>query len=74
MALVDSIKTPKKPKPKKPRTSEWRATLTIHRANTLTDEERFNLCNWLRATANSIGGDEYGRNLAPTYHARWGYE
>jgi hypothetical protein len=76
----DSIKTPKKPRAKRvtkvplPPVDldgvEWRAVLTIHRANELTDTQRYALVNWLRAKVNELGNDEFGRNLASTYRAR----
>ena len=77
----DSIKTLKKPRrrtAKAPRVLppvdldhvEWRCVLTIHRANELTDQQRYVIVNWLRAKINELGNDEFGRNLAPTYRAR----
>ena len=78
----DSIKTTKAPKRRRttkvPRALppvdldnvEWRAVLTIHRANELTDNQRYSLVNWLRAKANELGDDTFGRNLASTYRAR----
>jgi len=76
----DSIKTPKKPRRKAPVPRalppvdldhvEWRCVLTIHRANELSDQQRYALVNWLRAKTNELGNDEFGRNLASTYRAR----
>jgi len=76
----DSIKTLKKPRRKArvPRAlppvdldaQEWRCILTIHRANELTDQQRYVIVNWLRAKINELGADEFGRNLAPIYRAR----
>ena len=51
---------------------KWRAILTIHNADVLSDIERYDLSNWLRATANFLGNDSDGRNLSTTFHAHWG--
>ena len=73
----DSIRTTKVPRAKTAKNSpldldvvEWRAVLTIYRADELTDAHRYCLVNWLRAKANELGDDTYGRNLASTYRAR----
>ena len=76
----DHIKTTKGPKvarakaPKKPPLNldaqEWRATITIYRANELTDTQRYALVNWMRAKANDLGQDDFGHNLSPTYRMR----
>ena len=76
----DSIRTTKVPRAKAPKklpqppldldAVEWRAVITIHRADELTDAHRYYLVNWLRAKANELGDDTYGRNLASTYRAR----
>lgn len=79
---VDSIRTPKAPRRRTTKVKreaippvdldavEWRCILTIHRANELTDTQRYALVNWLRAKVNELGNDAFGRNLAPTFRAR----
>lgn len=81
-AKIDSIKTTKAPRrcttkvkrgavpPVDLDAVEWRCILTIHRANELTDTQRYALVNWLRAKANELGNDAFGRNLASTFRAR----
>lgn len=70
----DSIRTTKGRKAAKPPLDldavDWRAVLTIYRADELTDTKRYYIVNWLRAKANELGSDAYGRNLSPTWQAR----
>jgi len=50
---------------------DFRAILTVYQANKLTAEDRYNLINWLHATANAFGHDDYDNDhVAPTFHAR----
>jgi len=49
---------------------EWRAVITVNKANELSDSQRYSIVNWLRAKANELGNDDFGHNLAPTYRMR----
>ena len=39
----------------KPKRRNYKAKLEIYNANELTDELRYDLCNWLRKLSNDIG-------------------
>jgi hypothetical protein len=73
----DSIATPRRPVPQSRHITrqsgaqrDYRAIITIYRANTLSDAGRGVLANWLHAQANFIANDLTGRQLASTFHAR----